>query len=93
MELKYSKPKRQRIKNNFLWITDIDRNYYFDLSKNKWVKIFETKENKITSNRNCRSVRAFRRRLKKMPKGVKFTLVSKWVGFDVEGVGSLTTSE
>jgi len=45
-------------------------------------------EKGYSSHQSCKSVKAFRRKLKKAPKGVKFILVSKWEGYNVEGIGS-----
>ncbi len=40
------------------------------------------------SSVTCNSIRAFRRRLKKAPKGIPFLLVSRYRKCDVLGIGS-----
>jgi hypothetical protein len=80
MKLKYEANKRSRIKNHFLFYVPLE-----------WQGILDTysgiKEKGI-SEVNCRSIRAFRRRLKQIPKGVEIILFSRYIGHNVIGYGS-----
>jgi hypothetical protein len=88
MKLKFDKPKRARIKHRFLGFTTFEVGWWFSHDLNRWEPNPGLGENGYSSNQTCRSVRAFRRKLKKAPKGIDFILVSMWQGFDVFGVGN-----
>ena len=58
---------------------------YYDPDKKKWVKREEYTGNWWPATFRCRSYKAAIRHLKKhneIPKGTRFRLVSKFVGFD-----------
>ena len=46
------------------------------------------RENDYMDIGDCRSVRAFRRRLKSLPKGVEYILLGLWQNYNVYGWGS-----
>lgn len=92
MKLKYQAQKRTRIKSRFTWIYTQDNLWFVNKTK-KWEKLdfdyITKKSNKTFSSvQYCHSVRAFRKKLKQMPNGVKFILSSNFVGYDVYGIGS-----
>lgn len=88
MKLKYNAQKRTRINYSFIGFTTFENGWWFNHNTNSWEQNPKVGEKGYSSHQNCRSVKAFRRKLKKAPKGVKFILVSRWVGYDVEGTGS-----
>jgi hypothetical protein len=88
MKLKYNAQNRTRINYRFMGFTTFENGWWFNHNTNSWQQNPKAGEKGYSSHQNCRSVKAFRRKLKKAPKGVKFILVSRWVGYDVEGIGS-----
>lgn len=89
MKLKYQANKTIRMNYGFMGFTT--DNWWFDYATNKWIKHEDLEIPTIkgfSSHQDCKSVRAFRRKLKKAPKGVKFILCSRWVGHDIIGYGS-----
>lgn len=91
-KLKFKKKKRSRIKYGFIGATSVDNvNLWFNTTLNKWedrdVELYNVNHG-YSSHAPCRSVRAFRKMLGKLPKEFQLILVSRWVGFDVIGVGS-----
>ena len=88
MKIKYNAQKGTRINYRFMGFTTFENGWWFNHNTNRWEQNPEAGEKGYSSHQNCRSVKAFRRKLKKAPKGVKFILVSRWVGHDVEGTGS-----
>ena len=88
MKLKYKAQKRTRINYRFMGFTTFENGWWFNYNTNRWEQNPKAGEKGYSSYQSCRSVKAFRRKLKKAPKGVKFILVSRWVGYDVEGTGS-----
>lgn len=68
--------------------TTFETGWWFNFNTNKWEQNPKVGEKGNCSHQSCKTVKAFRRKLKKAPKGVKFILVSRWVGYDVEGTGS-----
>jgi len=79
--MRYEAPKRQRVFHTFIGMTNFD-DYWWD--GKEWV-LAPNHANNYSSHCNCNSLRAFRRRLKKAPKGVEFILVSRWKGYDIYG--------
>lgn len=68
---------------------DENNDWWFDYESNQWLNDMTLLGKKgFSSHQWCRSVKAFRRKLKKAPKGVKFILVSKWKRHDIIGYGS-----
>jgi hypothetical protein len=88
MKLKYNALNRTRINYRFMGFTTFETGWWFNYNTNSWEQNPKAGEKGYSSHQDCRSVKAFRRKLKKAPKGVKFILVSRWVGYDVEGTGS-----
>jgi len=68
--------------------TALETGWWFNYNTNSWEQNPKPGDKGYSSHQDCRSVKAFRRKLKKAPKGVKFILISRWVGYDVEGTGS-----
>jgi hypothetical protein len=88
MKLRFSKQKSQRVKKRFIGFCAVDRtHYWFEELSQSWKQSNEC-VGPSSSHQDCNSVRAFRRKLKTAPKGVKFVLVSRWRGFDVDGTGT-----
>jgi len=85
MKLKYEARKRTRINYRFMGFTTFEQGWWHNHDENRWEK--NPSNCNYGSHEPCRSVRAFRRKLKKAPKGVKFILVSRWKGYDVTGFG------
>ena len=87
--MKYQAKKKNRIKYRFIGITTIDKDpWWFNEKLNQWENQKNTNKNidcDYNSHQDCKSVKAFKRKLKKCPKGVEFILVNKWVGYDVYG--------
>lgn len=87
MPLQYEKPKGSRLKRYFLDI-HTDQNYWYNCDLRRWEHQNEVEWGKhIYSNcASCKTVRAFRRHLRKNPemKG-KLRLVNRYIGYDVFG--------
>ena len=79
----FDRPKGQRLHKQFVWV-EVEGMWY-DVRRNKWTDIIEL-DTDYRSGRYCRTLRAFRRMLRKQPhiKG-KATLVSRYSGYDVYG--------
>lgn len=85
MKLKYEARKKTRINYMFMGFTTFEQGWRYDDDENRWE---QNPDNCSYGNyESCRSMRAFRRKLKKAPKGVEFILVSRWKGYDVTGFG------
>jgi hypothetical protein len=87
MKLKYQARKRTRINYRFMGFTTFENGWWFNHNTNKWDQNPKAGEKGYCSHQDCRTVKAFRRKLKYAPNGVKFILVSRWVGYDVIGFG------
>ena len=98
MKLKYQKSKPFRVNNQFFSMDARYCDWWWCYDLNKWIHNddIELRENSygklyckysISSDLYCHSIRAFRRRLKKAPKGVEFMLSSKYYGYDAFGRG------
>jgi hypothetical protein len=85
MKLKYEARKRTRVNYGFYGFCSLEAGWWYNYIVDEWQ--YEPTGGGYGSHQYCRSVRAFRRLLKKAPKGVKFILVGKWKGRTVEGVG------
>lgn len=87
--MKYQAPKGKRIKHSFHGFTTLEPGWWYDKVNKLWTNdyIFKNKEGSFSTHQPCNSLRAFRRKLKKAPKGVEFVLVSHWVGYDIYGKG------
>lgn len=87
MKVKYKAKKRIRINYGFVGFTSIENGWWFDYDSNEWVHQPIISNKGYSSHQPCNTVRAFRRKLKSAPKGVKFILQSRWTGYDVIGYG------
>lgn len=88
MKLRFEKPKGQRLHKRFVWISQFEGFMWADKSR-KWVRIENIPKIRLESYSSCapcKSVKAFRRHLKKHPeiKG-KAVLVNRFVGYNVYG--------
>lgn len=87
MKLKFEAGKGSRINYRFMGFTTFEDNWWFSHNSNMWEQCPTAGENGFSSHQSCRSLKAFRRKLKKAPKGVEFVLVSRYVGHNVSGFG------
>lgn len=87
VKLKYEARKRTRINYRFIGFTTFENGWWFNHNTNKWEQNPSAGEKGYGSHQDCRTVKAFRRKLKYAPKGVEFILVSRWVGYNVTGFG------
>ena len=87
MKVKYEAKKRTRINYCFMGFTTFESGWWFNYNTNKWEQNPKAGEKGYSSHQECNSVKAFRRKLKKAPRGVEFILVSRWVGYNVTGFG------
>lgn len=88
MKLKYEAQKGFRVNYKFMGFTTHESGWWFNYNTEIWEKNPEAGEKGYSSHQSCKSMKAFRRKLKKAPKGVEFWLVSRWQGCDIKGVGS-----
>jgi len=79
--MKYQAQKGNRIKHTFFDMTTYVPIWW---DGKEWTAD-PNRTKPYSSHCPCDSVRAFRRRLKKAPRGVEFILVSRWKGHDVMG--------
>jgi hypothetical protein len=86
MKLKFDLPKGQRINHSFLGFTTFEGDWIFNEKLKRWENGELQKGCIYSSHQDCNSVRAFRRKLKKAPKGINFTLVGRWWNCDVNGI-------
>jgi hypothetical protein len=79
----FDRPKGQRLHKQFVWV-EVD-GMWWDLNGKQWTGEAQS-DTDYSSGRYCRTLRAFRRMLRKQPhiKG-KATLVSRYSGYDVYG--------
>lgn len=84
--MKYEAKKPNRIKYMFMGFTTFERDWWYNEKLKQWENGTSKSDNRYSSHQDCRSVRAFRRKLKKCPKGIEFVLCSRWKGHDVTAV-------
>jgi len=102
MKLKYEAKKGARFKKGYtrcfadrkkrrvFFAISCESKYWFDYSDNRWKHYNDKSLSASFSNGvECHSVKAFRRKLRKisqyLPAGLKFTLVSRIIGNNVYG--------
>jgi hypothetical protein len=68
--------------------TTFNQEWWYNCDLNKWEFKPEFGKYNYSTSAPCKSVRAFRRKLKAAPEGVEFILVGRWVGHDVTGFGN-----
>ena len=86
--MKYQAIKSSRIKYGFMGITTFEGEWRYHKDLHEWVNHddnYEWDGSGYSSHQPCKSVRAFRRKLKKCPKEVEFILVSRWIGHNIIG--------
>ena len=87
--MKYQAPKNRRTKYKFIGITTFEELWVWHEYYKKWINHDDNDYvwdgTGYTSHQPCSPIRAFRRKLKKCPKGVEFVLVSRWFNNDVIG--------
>ena len=88
MKIKYEAKVNTRINYRFMGITTFEDGWWFDHNIRRWSKNPKAGKEGYGSHQPCRTMKAFRRKLKKAPKGVEFILVSRWVGHNITGVGT-----
>jgi hypothetical protein len=67
----YRKQKGARIKKRFMWMECNNSKVYWNLDLKTWTLEREHGKYDLSSSLRCNSIKAFKRRLKKAPKGVK----------------------
>lgn len=90
MKLRYEAPRGRRINYRFRGFTSLERGWWYDEVNKVWTNNynFNDKRGKFSSHQSCKSIPAFRRKLKRAPKGVEFILRSYGIGYDVFGKGT-----
>lgn len=89
MKVHYDRPRGGRVKKSkFLGFTCYDHPWWFSYVDGNWHDTELPKGHSGSSHQPCKSVASFRRKLKNAPKGVEFTLESRYVGHNVIGYGS-----
>lgn len=88
MKIKYEAPKGRRLKKQFVCLEPDEDNrfvlwYYLDF--NQWSEYNGELSGDSQSWCDCRSLKAAIRKIKNwnIPKGTKFRLCSRWVGYDI----------
>lgn len=91
--IKYQTHKRNRIKKvGFHSMFTDDSLYWWSEEKKVWFTFKDSPELRkynFSSHKDCHSLRAFRKALQQVPFGIHCTLVSKWVGYNIYGKGTL----
>lgn len=88
MKVKYNARKLGRINYKFMGFTTFEQGWWYDKDLNSWTDNPDFQKGNISSHQSCKSMKAFRRKLKRAPNGVEFVLVSRWIGHDIIGKGS-----
>lgn len=88
MKLKYTAKKGKRINYGFVGFCCSGRGWWYNRDTNQWEETPKGGVKWFSSHQDCKTVKSFRRKLKSAPKGVRFELVSRWVGHSVSGVGT-----
>lgn len=84
--MRYDAIKNDRTNKRFWGMTPLtDLNWWYNFDLKRWEESGASNEHHVSSHQPCKSVRAFRRKLKQAPIGVEFVLCSRWVGRDVYG--------
>jgi hypothetical protein len=83
MKIKFTQSKGNRFYKQFIWITTNNSLWWSNL-ENKWIK--NPKDKMYSSCKKCKSVKAFKRHLKKHPEiQGNAVLVSRFYNCDVLG--------
>lgn len=87
MKLRYEQNKGNRLNSQMDGFEAINCEWAWNYDLRKWTQEIESGKYRYSSHAPCKSVKAFRRMLKKAPKGIKFKLWNKYVGCCVYGFG------
>lgn len=90
MKLKYKAKKGQRVNYLFMGMTTFENDWWYIEDLKKWVNNPKDLPYNKSTHQPCKSVKAFKRKLKKAPIEVEFILVSRWKDCNVIGKGSKT---
>ena len=88
MKLQYCEEIGKRVNHTFMGYTTYEPGWLYNHDLNRWEHAPFFSDYNYGSHAPCRSAKAFRRKLKNAPKGVKFILDSRWVGCDIIGYGN-----
>lgn len=92
MKLKYKAKKHTRFNYGFMGLTTFTGNWWFHEDTKQWedhsAPGYKSRSMGYSSHQDCNSMKAFRRKLKKCPKGIGFILVSRWTHNNIIGYGS-----
>lgn len=81
--MRFEKPRGQRLHKRFIWITNFSRMWWLEKSK-RWSASINDIDEDCTNCVNCKTLRAFRRHLRKHPEiRGKAILVSEFSGYDI----------
>lgn len=90
MKLHYNKQNGARIKKSRFRCIQVDwgqnENIWYVFDEKSWVKDY-CGDGLCSNSQPCKSVKAFNRHLNKLPYGIRFRLISFYVGYDVIGLG------
>lgn len=96
-KITYQMIKRCRIKRYGFLVVQNFGGYFWSNEHRRWIHWEQSMGGKGSSNcfpGKCRSIRAFRRRLREwsryLPPGIRFRLVHHWIGHDVYGWSSVS---
>ena len=78
-----------RINYQFMGITTFENGWWYNENLKQWEHNPNMGKYQYSTHQPCRTKRAFRRKIKKAPQGVKFILVSRWCGYDIEGTNNI----
>lgn len=89
MKLRYEKQKGLRIKYGFRGFSTMEQGWWWSYARKRWehVSVNDTYDGNYSSHQPCKTIRAFKRKLKYAPAGVEFVLDSRWKGHLVYGKG------
>ena len=72
----------------FTGFTTFEQGWWYNCDLKRWENDMDGERYDYSSHQPCRTMKAFRRKLKKAPSGVEFVLNSRWVGKNITGVGT-----
>ena len=89
MKIKYEAPKGRRIKRyGFCGLEHENKDYWYVRDIRQWRTYEDILKNVqcFSSFAHCKSLKSAIRQIRKYdcPKGTKFRLASKWVGYDID---------
>lgn len=79
--------KRSRVNYGFYAFTTHETGWWYSHGTKSWVFNPDSGNAPYGTHQPCRTVKAFRRHLKKAPKGVRFVLLNRFPKHNVCGVG------